>query len=106
MKPNDAAWDRWFDIQYELAKELQAKIKERTEGLSDDFRAAVCAGLIGTLAEQQRIYMSLPASDSRPTMELLHAEENCVDSDCPLHGTKEPTSYAEEQARIISDTGA
>lgn len=74
------AWDQWFDIQYDIAKELQQKVKDRTQGKSDAFRAAVCCGIMETLAEDMRIYMELPTSDAQP----VQVSDEEVEDDRPL----------------------
>lgn len=62
---NADAWDKWFDVQYGISNEVERLVKERTEGMSGNFRAAVYAGLIETMSENMRIALELPASDSR-----------------------------------------
>lgn len=56
----DPAWDAWFSFQYDLREEVTALIQERTKGRSEGFKTAVYSALIETLAENMRLFITLP----------------------------------------------
>lgn len=62
-----AAWEAWFNTQYDLWQdEIKGAIERACAGRSRTFRAAVIASLIESLSEELRSYLVLPASDAEP----------------------------------------
>ena len=59
----DPVWEEWFDVQYQLTLDVRDMIKERTKGKSDTFKAAVCSGIMESIAEDIRMYLHLPETD-------------------------------------------
>lgn len=54
------SWSAWFSFQYDLREDVTALIQERTKGRSDAFKTAVYSALIETLAENMRLFITLP----------------------------------------------
>jgi hypothetical protein len=66
---SEQAWSEWWDLQYGLCREFDHRIDQAAAGRSDQYRVALVASLIEHLAERQRTYLHLPASDSRKDSE-------------------------------------
>lgn len=59
---DDLAWNQWFDFQYDLREDVRALLRGGLDGRSDAFKVAVYSGLIETLAEDMRKFITLTAS--------------------------------------------
>jgi hypothetical protein len=66
---SEAAWADWFDVQHVIGSKVDLLLEEAQDGHSDQFMAAVTASLIEHLAEWQRRYLHLPASDENKSGE-------------------------------------
>lgn len=62
----EPSWENWFSDQYDLTDAISKMVKERTEGRSDAFKAAVIFAIIEELSEDVRAYLKLPDSDGGP----------------------------------------
>jgi hypothetical protein len=62
---SDAAWEQWWDVQDGLCRDVDGCLDEAARGRSDQFGAALVAGLIEHLGEKLRVYLKLPEADVR-----------------------------------------
>jgi hypothetical protein len=62
----DAAWEAWFELQYDMLRRIREEIDGQTRGKSDAFKTAIYAGLIEGLAEDMRATLHLPHTDAQP----------------------------------------
>jgi hypothetical protein len=65
----DAAWQQWFDTQYDLTRMIVDLIQARTAGRSDTFKAAVIFSIIEGLAEEVRGCLILPDGDGKEAVD-------------------------------------
>lgn len=63
-----AAWGDWFDVQYALCRDTEARIGKDSAGKSPAFRAALIFAVIEHMGEMARSCLYLPASDHRPAI--------------------------------------
>lgn len=69
-----AAWNEWFDKQYDLTEQIDRAIAGLSKGKTDQFRAALWAGVLEHGGEAIRGFIPLTASDDTVK---AHSLTNC-----------------------------
>ena len=65
MSDGDVVWDQWFEAMWAICQELDERVEKAIAGRSDQFAAAMYAGLMEHLTERLRFCLHLPATDER-----------------------------------------